>query len=176
MAVINIAITNSHALPRWTEVLGLLHEKNAGTPHIHRFRTLHLVESDLNFVMRLVWGRELMTWAEANQAINDNQYGGRRGVQDQSAALNKTLSLDIIRYQAEPATIVDNDAQACYDRILVTLLGYALLRLGMPIHLIRFQCNWLTKAHYRLRLHDRLTDPYSSNETHVLQGTGQGTG
>ena len=95
--------------------------------------------------MRLVWGRELMTWAESNHAINDNQYGGRRGVQAQSAALNKTLSLDIIRYQAEPATIVDNDAQTCYDRILVILLCYDLMRLGMPLHLIRFHCDWLPK-------------------------------
>ena len=107
--------------------------------------------------MRLTWGRELMTWAESHQVINDNQYGGRKGVQAQSAALNKTLSLDVVRYQAEPATIVDNDAQACYDWILVILLYYTLLRLGIPLNLNRFQCNWLHQARYRLRLHGRLT-------------------
>ena len=94
---------NSYALRRWTQVVGLLQEKTAGLPHLHRFRTLHIVESELNFVMRLIWGRELMAWADTNQALTDNQYGGRKGIQAQSATLNKTLSLDVIRYYAEPA-------------------------------------------------------------------------
>ena len=92
-------------------------------PVIHRFRTLHIIESDLNFVMRLLWGRDLMTWAESHDSINDNQFGGRKGIQAQSAALNKTVTMDIIRYYGEPATIIDNDAQACYDHIIVVLLS-----------------------------------------------------
>ena len=44
------------------------------------------------------------------------------GVQVQSIALNKILYLDIIRYQAEPESIIDNDAQACYNHILIVLL------------------------------------------------------
>ena len=124
-----IAIHNSYALNRWTQVVGILQEKDKGLPHIHRFRTLHIIESELNFVMRLIWGKRLMSWSEHHQAINDNQYGGRRGLQAQSAALNKTLTLDIIRYYAEPASIINNDAQACYDRILIkkSLLCYPVL-------------------------------------------------
>ena len=86
------------------------------------------------------------------------------------------MSLDVIRYQAEPASIIDNDAQACYDRNLLTLLCYALIRLGLPIHLVRFMTNWLTNARYRLKLHGRLTASYTSTPEHPLQGTGQGTG
>ena len=63
--------------------------------------------------MRLVWGKELMSWAETHNAINRNKYCCRKGVQDQSAALNKTLNLDVVRYYAETASIIDNDAQAC---------------------------------------------------------------
>ena len=117
--------------------------KDKVVPHINRFRTLHIIEYELSVVIRLIWGRELMKWSEANNAIKNNQYGGRKGVQAQSAALNNTLTLDIIRYYAEPATIIDNDAQACYDRILIIPLCYALLRLGLPIHLIQFMCDWL---------------------------------
>ena len=88
--------------------------------------------------MRLIWGKELMRWAESHHAINKNQYGGRKGIQAQSEALNKTLTMDVMRYYAEPASIIDNDAQACYDRILIVLLSYSLLRLGLPLHLVRF--------------------------------------
>ena len=117
-----------------------------------------------------------MTWAETNHSLTDNQYGGRKGVQAQSSALNKTLSLDIIRYYAEPASIIDNDAQAYYDRILIILLSYALLMLGLPVHLVRFQCNWLRDAQYKLKLHDRLTTSYYSTPALPLQGTGKVTG
>ena len=117
-----------------------------------------------------------MQWVEQNDAINTNQYGGRKGIQAQSAALNKTLTLDVIRYYAEPASIIDNDAQACYDRILIVHLSYALLRLGMPIYLIRFMCDWLHRAQYRLKFASTLTSPYQSTPDLILQGTGQGTG
>ena len=129
---------NSYALRRWTQVTGILQEKEYGLTHIKRIRTLHIIESELNFFMRLVWFRELMKWSESHQAININQYGGRKGVQAQSAALNKTLTLIIIRFYAYPSFIIDNGAQACYYRILVIILCYTLLRLGMPVHLIHF--------------------------------------
>ena len=122
VTIINISLHNSHSLQRWAQVLGLLQEKTQGLPHIHRFRTLHIVEYDLNFAMRLVWGKEMMSWDEHHEAINNNQYGGRKGVQAQSAALNKTLTLDTVRYYAEPASMIDNAVQACYDRILIVLL------------------------------------------------------
>ena len=114
--------------------------KKAGLPYIHRFRTLHIIESDLNLIMRLIWGKELMRWAESHHAINNNQYGGRKGIQTQSAALNKPFTMDVMRYYAEPAPIIDNDAQACYDRILIVLLSYSLLRLDLPLHLVKFMC------------------------------------
>ena len=83
VTIINLALLNSYALCRWTQVTGLLLEKDTGVPHINRFLTLHIIESELNFVMRLIWGRELMKWSEANNSINNNQYGGRKGVQAQ---------------------------------------------------------------------------------------------
>ena len=112
-SIIDIATTNSYELLRWRIVLAILMEKDKGLPLIHRFRTIHLIESDLNFLMRLVWGKELMRWKESHRVINNNQYGGRKGIQAQSAALNKTLFLDVIRYYGIPATIIDKDAQVC---------------------------------------------------------------
>ena len=77
-----------------------------------------------------------MSWVEFHKAINSNQYSSQKGVQAQSATLNKTLIMDIVRYYAETATIIDNNVQTCYDCILVVLLSYALLWLGLPLHLV----------------------------------------
>ena len=57
VTIINISLHNYHSLQRWAQVLGLLQEKKQGLPFIHQFRTLHIVESDLNFVIRLIWGK-----------------------------------------------------------------------------------------------------------------------
>jgi len=138
VAIISIAVANSYPLQRWRRVTGVLLEKKEGNPFIHKFRTIHLIESDLNYVMRMVWGRELLKWAEKHNGINDNQYGGRKGVQAQSAALNKTITCDVIRYYGEEASLIDNDAQACYDRIVPVFVAYALMRLGLPLHLAQF--------------------------------------
>ena len=174
--IMRIAINNSYSLNRWKKVTGILLEKKSGHPTINKLRTIHIIESDLNYAMRMIWGREMMKWAEKHHAIHENQYGGRKGVQAQSASLNKTLTMDIIRYYGEPAMLVDNDAQACYDRIVPSILTYALLRLGLPLHMVKFQLKWLEQANYHLKLQKGLSASYSTTPTTYLFGTGQGTG
>ena len=176
-SVINIAVQNEHTLRRWQNVVGILLEKIQGTPHIHKFRTIHLVESDFNFVLRSVWGRALMKHGEFHSAWNSNQYGGRKGCQGQSAALNKVLTMDVIRHYGEPAALLDNDAKACYDRLIPVLLSYSLVRLGLPKHLTRFMCKWLQTCKYKLKLAHGVTQhSYGTTLERYLFGTGQGTG
>lgn len=136
-SIMYLAYTNEYCLERWKHSGTILLEKISGFPKIHKFRTIHLIESDLNFIMRKIWGREFIIYNECKDGFHDNQYGGRKGRQPQSAVLNKVLSLDIIRYYGEPSAMVDNDATACYDRILPYLTTYMLRRLGMPYF---YQC------------------------------------
>ena len=175
-SIVQIALSNSYVLTRWKKVIGVLLEKKSGFPVINKFRTIHLIESDLNFAMRSIWGRELMKWAESHQGFSDNQYGGRKGLQAQTAAWNKTLTCDIIRYYGEPASLIDNDAQACYDRIIPVVAAYTLMRLGMPLHLVRLQIKWLEQTQYELNLNGKKSSTYSTHNDSYLHGTGQGTG
>ena len=62
-----------------------------------------------------------------HDAIHNNQHVGRKGLQPQSAALNNTISMDIVRYYGEEAELIDNDTAACYDRIVPVLVEYSLL-------------------------------------------------
>ena len=126
--------------------------------------------------MRLLWGRDFMSWAESNYSLIDNQYGGRKGCQPQSVGLNNTLTMEFIRYYAEDTSICDIYASECYDLIVTILLAYTLLRLCLPIALVRFQCKWLENAAYSLRMQQGLTESYTSTENKFLYGTGQGTG
>ena len=174
--IMHIAVINSYPLKRWCKVISVLLGKKQNKPNINGFRTVHIIESDLNYVMRHIWGREMLMWAEKHNAISATQYGGRKGYQAQSASLNKTLTLDVLTYYGEAATIIDNDAQACYDRIIPVVLAYALLRLGLPIYLVRFQINWLEQASYEINVQGEFTQGYKTSEDKYLHGTGQGTG
>jgi len=175
-SILQIALSNSYVLQRWRRVVGVLLEKKSGFPAINKFRTIHLIESDLNFAMRSIWGRELMKWSEAHQGLSNNQYGGRKGLQAQTAAWNKTLTCDVIRYYGEPSSLIDNDAQACYDRIIPVVAAYALMRLGMPLHLVQLQIKWLEQTNYELNINGSKSSTYSTKPDVYLHGTGQGTG
>ena len=93
-----------------------------------------------------------MAHNEANDGFHDNQYGGRKFRQPQSTILNKVLTLDVVRYQAEEAGLLGNDAKACYDRVLPYLTAYMLRRLGMPYFLSRFMCVVLKEMEYKIKL------------------------
>ena len=116
-----------------------------------------------------------MAHNEQNNSFHDNQYGGRKGRQSQSAILNKILTLDIVRYQAEEAGLLDNDAKACYDRVLPYLTAFMLRRLGMPYYLTRFMCVVLIEMEYKIKLGNGMTKSYSNKDSDIF-GTGQGAG
>ena len=170
-----LALHNKHALPRWHHSATVLLEKTAGHPYIHKFRTIHLIESDLNFLMRKIWGRDFMQHNEIAETFHNNQYGGRKGRLPTSAILNKVLTLDVIRYYGDDMVIIDNDAKACYDRVIPYVTLYMLRRLGMPIHLSQFMCTVLNSMDYSIKIGSGITTTYSATDNR-LYGTGQGAG
>ena len=96
--ILSTALKYSLCLDRWKQSARTLIEKLPGLPRIHKFRTIHLIKSYLNFIMRYIWGKQFMQYNETSNTFHDNQYGGRKGRQPQSAVLNKLLSLDVTRY------------------------------------------------------------------------------
>ena len=47
---------------RWSNVAKVVLEKDAGRPRIDRLRVTHLLKTDYNFVLKLIWGRRLVQW------------------------------------------------------------------------------------------------------------------
>ena len=173
--IASLALDNQFSLRRWQHSATTLLEKVACKPMIHHFRTIHLLESDLNYIMRKIWGRDFMIHNETLQNFHTNQYGGRKGRQPGSSILNKVLTLDIIRYYGEDMVIIDNDAKACYDRVIPYLTMFMLKRLGMPLFLVRFLCNVLREMQYTIRTNYGPTEPYSQEDARIF-GIGQGAG
>ena len=125
--------------------------------------------------MRKIWGRDFMVHNELAETFHNNQYGGRKGRLPTSAILNKVITLDIIWYYGDDMAIVDNDAKACYDRVIPYVTLYMLRRLGMPIFLSQFMCNVLNNMTYSIKTGTGNVTTYNANENRLF-GTGQGAG
>ena len=68
-------------LPRWAKTVTTLIEKKEGIPLIHKFRSIHIVEAELQFFSKKIFAKKMMNAAEKAGAISDNQYGGRKSRQ-----------------------------------------------------------------------------------------------
>jgi hypothetical protein len=87
------------------------------------------------------------------------------------------ISNDICRTQKINIIRFENDASACYDRILVPLGMLAAGRCGMPENAIKVHANTLHKMKYRVKTFYGVSDDwYQGTVDAPLFGTGQGSG
>ncbi|KAI2509666.1 hypothetical protein MHU86_4786 [Fragilaria crotonensis] len=83
--------------------------------------------------------------------------------------LSRLLKVNLARF--------DNDASACYDRIIVALGMLAARRLGMPDNAIKTHADALRFMQYTVKtIHGISEDSYEGTPFEPLFGTGQGSG
>jgi hypothetical protein len=109
-------------LRRWEKVTQPLIPKDTGPPKITRLRRIALLEADLNVCLSELFSRRLMPQAEKYGLLHPSQYGARKGKMAIDAVLLKRLSYDIIRQTRMDACVFDNDATACYDRMIPSIV------------------------------------------------------
>ena len=63
--------------------------------------------------------KEVMRQAEKLDLIPDDQNGSRKNRRSVLTALNKVIVTDISRQMRLPLSMISNDTQACYDRIVI---------------------------------------------------------
>ena len=108
--IMQLSMEYSIILDRFLGVALTLIEKEEGSPKIHRLRPIALVETELNCIAKAHWAQDMMTSIETNHLITDDQYGGRKGRQAQSAVLNKILYFNLQHQLVESAIFIDKDA------------------------------------------------------------------
>ena len=87
------------------------------------------------------------------------------------------LTTDLCHVLKQNLARFDNDASACYDRIIVALGMLAARRCGMPDHAIRSHADALRLMKYTIKtVHGISEDNYHGTPFEPLFGTGQGSG
>ena len=174
---LSIAVYHGISLSRWHQSVNIMIEKDEGQPKINRLRIIHLFEADFNFLLKLLWGSRLVHRAAAHGLLNQGQYGSVPGRTAIELVMLQQLSNDICRTQKVNIIRFENDASACYDRILVHLGLMAARRCGMPENAVVLHGETLQNMQYKVKTIHGVSDAaYHGTLAEPLFGTGQGSG
>ncbi|KAI2509680.1 hypothetical protein MHU86_4800 [Fragilaria crotonensis] len=175
--ILNIAITRGIAPPRWCKAVNIMIEKDKGRPKINRLRIIHLFEADYNFFLKIMWGSRLVRRSVQMNLLNEGQHGSVPGRTTMDPVMLNQLTTDLSRVLKVNYVRFDNDASACFDRIIVALGMMAARRCGMPKEAVRTHATALQLMQYMVKtIHGVSSDSYSGTMMAPLFGTGQGSG
>mmetsp|Transcript_20247 Transcript_20247/g.28846 ORF Transcript_20247/g.28846 Transcript_20247/m.28846 type:complete len:299 (+) Transcript_20247:1613-2509(+) len=144
--LVEIAFITHSPLPRWKYATQLMLEKGKG-PAIENLRIIQLLEADMNWLLRSLWGRRLNHHAQAEGIYSEDQYAAP-GKLCWSAILNKVIYFDLLRQMRHCGALMDNDATAAFDRVLPALCVVTCRQLGMPKTAQRFFFTLLRQMEY----------------------------
>ena len=123
-------------------------------------------------------GKEVIQRTEELHLIPEEQSMSRKGRRSVLIALNKVLVTDISRQTRLPLAINSNDAQACYDRIVLWIASLALQRIGLSVEAAFSMTNTLQYATHDIptAFGTSIDKYFPANPTHQGSGPGNGAG
>jgi hypothetical protein len=161
---------------RWKSGIDVMIPKKVGSIWASQLRTIVLMEPDFNFVNKL-FGRRLMRNAEVHGSIAPEQFGSRKHKSAIIHAVNKQLTVDILRQDHRIFILVLLDAKSCYDRISPPLASICLQRQGAPQHCVALMFNTIQAMKHFIRTsYGDLESSYCTSNNMKFHGILQGNG
>jgi hypothetical protein len=164
------------SLVRWQEIVTAMLEKEPGRPKLHRLRVIHLIEADLNLLIKILIARRFVWHGEAHGIFGEAQAGSRPGRSAIDVVLQKELTYDLSLRTLTNLAMMENDATACFDRMVPSLVMLALRAKGVPPEITTLIGKTLEKMRYRIKTKLGISKKhYSHTELDPVYGTGQGS-
>ena len=171
----NICVRTGYVLQRWKKVVSVMLEKIPGQPKIDKLRVIHLFEADLNAWTGIIFGRHMMRKAKLAQTLGDEQGGSRKGRSATDIYVMKFLSFQMTDITKTPLAVMDNDAKACYDRIVMDLACLRCKHIGISHDACTLFKSFLHQAQYHISTSLGVSEQnYSARDDWHLHGPGQG--
>ena len=175
IGLINYAIKHKYSLERWKTIVNMMIYKEAGNVKIHRLRVIHLYEADLGFLWGAKWGQG-MRKAVKDKTLHQGQYGGLPGRDCTSLTYLEELRFDYSLLTRYSFANFDNDATACYDRILCSIASLAGRKYGIHRDIIFIHAQTLEEAEFKLKTSTKISETaYKHCLKFPIHGTGQGS-
>ena len=124
--------------------------KEVGNVKIHRLRVIHLYEADMGLLWGAKWGKQMKA-AVHEKTLHPGQYGGLPGRDCTSLTMFEELRFEYSRLTRYPFSNFDNDATACYDRILCSIASLCGLKYGLHQDIIFVHATTLEEAEFKMK-------------------------
>ena len=162
---------------RWARTVQVLLEKDTGCPWSNRLRIIELFDSQVNAGLQMIFGKAMVENGLKHNQIHPSAYGSVPKRTAQDAAMEKVLSIDIMRITKRTGAIFDCDAKGCYDRIVAALQSISNRRLGVSrTTSLFFSRFWRVCEHHVKTKFGISKLNYASTRAEILYGIGQGNG
>ena len=137
---------------QWETVISLMLEKIKGNPRIDKIRVIHIFEADLNLLLGIIWNRQLIKHGEQHKAFGEEQWGSRPGRGCEEVLFLKQLTYSLMELTRTPGGMFDNDAKACFDRIVLILAALRGQQLGLPDEATLLLTHYFERAKYYIAI------------------------
>lgn len=175
--LINFSFSTGRPLHRWGKIVNIMIEKIPGQPYLHKLRVIQIMEADYNLALKSVFGRQLLWHGEEHNAYHDAQGGSRPGRNTTDVSITQEVIYDINRRMNTDHASNENDAKACYDRMIASLMSLLNRARGMNKNWVATRASILTEARYHIKTMLGLSeDHYTHSEESPTHGSGQGAG
>ena len=175
--LMNLPLKHGKPLSRWENSTMCMIEKDIGSPKLHRLRLIHLFEADMNGIAKIIWARRFIYHCQDHHLLHSSQHGGLPGFETQHVLLKFRMTTDSAAIMRHNLAINNNDAEACYDRIIPAINGISHLSKGMPLSAIHLQNSLLLNMKYSVRTaHGTSSTTWTNSEADPKFGLGQGGG
>ena len=175
IAIINYCIRHRYSLDRWKVIVNMMIYKEPGNVKIHRLRVIHLYEADLGLLWGAQWGSSMRT-AVRDRTLHQGQFGGLPGRDCTSLTFFEELRFDYSAITRFPFTNFDNDATACYDRILCSIASLCGIKYGIHRDVVFVHARTLEEAEFKLKTSKSVSSTsYRHCTKFPIHGTGQGS-
>ena len=151
-------------------------EKEIGNKKINKLRIIDKYEADYNLLLKIYWPKITNNIAEKNNTLGKNQLGTRKRKSSTDAAMINEFILDTARIHQQTIVIQQNDASACYDRIIANHASINSRREGTPKRVCKLRANTLHSTNFHIQTSLGTSKESYSHQQHPIHGSGQGSG
>ena len=152
-------------------------EKDKAPPKTNRLRVIGKYEADYNLLLKLYWPKLTTQHAEREGTLGKSQMGTRPHKSSNDASVINELIVDTCRIQKCILTIKQNDASACYDRIIANHSSLNSRREGTPKKVCQLRVNTLNSSKHHVQTSLGVSKQYyTHSNASPIHGAGQGTG
>jgi hypothetical protein len=173
--IMDLASNKGFILEWWTKVINAMLYKKPGIYLMNKLRIIHLFEADYNFIIGTIFGRRALYSGVDNKTLHPSQWA-QPGRQCSDVVVMRELTIAVAKMMKTPLAGFENDASACYDRIVMNIVAAIFDRLGVSPGPLRLQEQTLLHVIHYLKTGFGISNTsYTSDSTSRIYGVGQGS-